>query len=266
MIKKICSKCKTEKTVEDFGKLLTSKDGLRYDCKMCRQKYREAYKASIRAAKRKEKCQRETYVDTLEIAPIKKNKEKMTEEKRLTNMDLHIKEVLQGKLGRVFSRQQEYYSKLTGCNLKFLKRWIEYRFTKEMSWDNFGTYWQIDHILPIKAFRFSKQTDKHKNICFHWTNLQPLPIAENIDKIILHQYFNNLVTVHRFNQTFKEYLGYQAIRESLSWLRTELRYGKNPPDAQWAIRSQNPKLAYDKSKDAVQRLNGSGHEGSNQTQ
>jgi len=45
---------------------------------------------------------------------------------------------------------------------------------------------------------------------------------------ILHYYFNNIVNIYRFNQKHTQFLGYQAVNESLQWLRIELRYGKNP--------------------------------------
>jgi len=33
-----------------------------------------------------------------------------------------------------------------------------------------------------------------------------------------------------FAPLFEKWKGYQMINESLSWLRSKLRYGKNPPD------------------------------------
>ena len=47
---------------------------------------------------------------------------------------------------------------------------------------------------------------------------------------MLHYYFNNIISVNRFNLKYKNFMGYQMINESLSWLRSKLRYGKNPPD------------------------------------
>jgi hypothetical protein len=112
------------------------------------------------------------------------------------------------------------YKNILGCDMDFFKKWIEYRFDKNMNWENLGKYWQIDHILPINAFDF--KNEKHILICFHWTNLQPLTCFENkskSDKLQLHYYFNNLVSINRFNIKYKQFMGYQMINESLSWLR-----------------------------------------------
>jgi len=76
---------------------------------------------------------------------------------------------------------------------------------------------------------------------------------------------------HRFNQKNRKFLGYQAINESLWWLRIELRYGKNPSheDVKTSeIGNPQPSsyIHYDKDMEKVQRLNGSGSECTNHTQ
>ena len=112
------------------------------------------------------------------------------------------------------------YINIIGCDLEFFKKWIEFRFDKNMTWNNLGDYWQIDHILPIDGFDF--HNEENINICFHWTNLQPLTNYENrskSNKLQLHYYFNNIVNIHRFNQKYNHFLGYQNLNESLNWLR-----------------------------------------------
>jgi len=46
-----------------------------------------------------------------------------------------------------------------------------------MGWDNQGTYWQIDHILPIASFDLNDEEELYK--CFHYTNTQPMEALEN---------------------------------------------------------------------------------------
>jgi hypothetical protein len=137
------------------------------------------------------------------------------------------------------------YQDLLGCNLEFFKKWIEFRFNENMSWENLGKYWQIDHILPINSFNFSDDNDK--NICFHWTNLQPLESKENnkkSDKIELHYFFNNIVNINRFNSKNDQFLGYQTVNKSLQWLKKKnFRYGNNPSDdnaIKFAFEMDNP--------------------------
>jgi hypothetical protein len=54
-----------------------------------------------------------------------------------------------------------------------------------MSWENQGTYWDFDHVVPCAQFNFEDK--KHIKVCYHWTNLRPCEKKENItkrDKII----------------------------------------------------------------------------------
>jgi hypothetical protein len=71
-------------------------------------------------------------------------------------------------------------SSLTGCTANQLKRHLESGFKRGMTWDNHGTYWHVDHILPVASF---DHTDpKQVAQCWHWTNLRPLDAKTNIRK------------------------------------------------------------------------------------
>lgn len=246
---KKCYKCQQEKYETEFGKLTNSPDGLKYDCKMCRSEYNKANRDKISQRNKnyyqinksellkknknyrdlnseKIKEQKKEYRNKLEnIEHIKnKNKEYLPirkekiKQKRKTDLNFKISEILRSKFNREIKRNK--YSKFLGCDISFLKKWLEYRFTNNMSWNNMGSYWHVDHILPISKFDLKNQNEIQ--ICYHWSNLQPLETFENISKsnnIHLHTYFNNLVSLFRFNAVYKDFIGYQAVNESLQWLR-----------------------------------------------
>ncbi len=69
---------------------------------------------------------------------------------------------------------------LLGCSVPQFKNWLEGKFTNEMCWNNYGTYWHIDHIIPVDAFDLI--IDKAKTICFHYSNMQPLEKKKNLSK------------------------------------------------------------------------------------
>lgn len=69
---------------------------------------------------------------------------------------------------------------LIGCTLSHLKTHIEVRFRDGMSWANYGKVWHIDHIIPCCSFDLLDPEQQAR--CFHWTNLQPLLVAENLTK------------------------------------------------------------------------------------
>lgn len=69
---------------------------------------------------------------------------------------------------------------LIGCSTIQLAQHLEAGFTKRMRWDNYGTYWHVDHILPCASF---DHTDaKQVAQCWHWTNLRPLEASKNMEK------------------------------------------------------------------------------------
>ena len=70
---------------------------------------------------------------------------------------------------------------LLGCSAQFLRTYIENKFLEGMTWDNYGKHgWHIDHIIPCSSFNLTDSTQQQ--ICFHYTNLQPLWAIDNLKK------------------------------------------------------------------------------------
>ena len=87
-----------------------------------------------------------------------------------------------------------------GCSIDYLKNWLKYNFKEDMSWENYGSKWHIDHIIPCSSFDFTVEDNIHK--CFHWSNLTPLDALENIkksDKI-------NNETIQYYNKRKEEFI------------------------------------------------------------
>ena len=68
---------------------------------------------------------------------------------------------------------------LVGCSIPELMSYLEARFAPNMSWDNRGE-WHIDHIRPCHSFDLTKLEELQ--ICFHYSNLQPLWARDNLSK------------------------------------------------------------------------------------
>ena len=67
---------------------------------------------------------------------------------------------------------------IIGCSKDDLRKHLESNFKGGMTWQNYGSYWHIDHIVPLIS---AKSPEEVKKLC-HWTNLQPLTAFENISK------------------------------------------------------------------------------------
>lgn len=83
------------------------------------------------------------------------------------------------RLKRIFlkGRLQDYNSIVIGCTPLELKNHLESQFTPEMTWENRGEVWHIDHIKPLALF--DNENMKHANL---YTNLQPMIASENLKK------------------------------------------------------------------------------------
>jgi hypothetical protein len=70
--------------------------------------------------------------------------------------------------------------KYINCTIELLRDWLHYNFKEGMNFDNYGSYWHIDHVIPCSLFDLNNQNDIDN--CFRWTNLQPLEASINLSK------------------------------------------------------------------------------------
>jgi hypothetical protein len=77
---------------------------------------------------------------------------------------------------------------ILGCSIEFFKAYIEEMFIDDMSWDNYGTCWDIDHKIPLSTAVTEEQVLELN----HYTNLQPLDshINRNVKRDKLDFYEN----------------------------------------------------------------------------
>jgi len=179
----------------------------------------EEYRNKPEVIERKKQLEKEN-------APLRNEQLK---ERYKNDKNYQLTAIVRSRIQKALKRNKTNSSfEYLGCDVEFLKNWLEYRFDENMSWENMGSYWHIDHIIPVHSFDITNSLEQ--KICFHWTNLQPLSATENLTKkhtLHPHYYFNNIINVNRFNSKYKQFLGYQTLIESLRWLRIKLRYGKN---------------------------------------
>ena len=69
---------------------------------------------------------------------------------------------------------------LLGCPIEEYIVYLEQHFNQNMTWENYGIYWEIDHTKPISSFDLTKEQEIKK--CFNYKNTKPLSINENRQK------------------------------------------------------------------------------------
>lgn len=94
------------------------------------------------------------------------------------------RENLRNRFREVMSRYNrtgiDSFSSILGCRKSFLKQWLAKQFTKGMTWGNYGAAWHIDHIVPLASFNMLDKAQIKR--AWHYTNLRPLGVAENMAK------------------------------------------------------------------------------------
>jgi hypothetical protein len=69
---------------------------------------------------------------------------------------------------------------MIGCDINFLKNYLEKQFVNGMTWKNYGRIWHIDHRIPCSFFDLNNITEQKK--CFHYTNMTPKFVKLNLEK------------------------------------------------------------------------------------
>ena len=148
---KICNKCNTEKSVDEFHFNELGKDGYHCQCKECKNNYKKEYN--------------------------KTNRHKR-QEYRLKNKHVGLwRSVLKMSLKRLNTKKEGYTIDVLGYSALVFKEYIEKLFTENMSWENHGE-WHIDHKKPVSAFGKDQNPILINMLC----NLQPLWAVDNLKK------------------------------------------------------------------------------------
>lgn len=100
----------------------------------------------------------------------------------MKDIQYHLQKVLRSRLKNAVRNGFKGGSAVRqlGCSIKELKIHLESKFSNNMSWDNYGKIWHIDHIKPLAAFDLT--APEHVAIACHYTNLQPLLKEDNLSK------------------------------------------------------------------------------------
>jgi len=72
------------------------------------------------------------------------------------------------------------YAPYFGLDIENIRKWFEYQFTKDITWENFAEKWQFDHIIPVTYF--DQSSEEELRLCWNFTNLRVEPFQLNKDR------------------------------------------------------------------------------------
>jgi hypothetical protein len=188
MKRKKCNNC-TKSLPENKKYFHKSKNGFRAICIECHKQkckkyykknknkfieYREKNKDKILKRKKEYRKTHKKEIAKYKYWYHKKRYHNDIQYRLLHNCGVRIRKHLKENKDKIRSVE------LIGCTISELKEHLEKQFDHKMSWENYGLYWHIDHIIPCASFDFTNLEQQKQ--CFHYTNLQPLEAKENIRK------------------------------------------------------------------------------------
>jgi hypothetical protein len=164
-----------ENSKKIFGKKIDKKWGINYYCKM---------KRCYICQEEKEKS--EFYIDNSQwdklCSKCKKCQNIRKEEKRSSIPVLKLIENLKRRIRQMVSQYEfdktNLSNEMLGIDRDGLQLYFEKRFRDGMTWDNYGTHWVVDHILPMDSVKTYEDLVRLS----HYSNLQPLLKKENMSK------------------------------------------------------------------------------------
>jgi hypothetical protein len=164
---RVCTECKKKQDIEEFtygNKVIR----VVWKCKKCRnndcKKYKKGHREDVSKYNKKYKSDNKDDIDEYNKKYFAANKDTIYTHKK-NNPQYAITSKLRADLNRLIKRESKKYE-LIGCSRNFLTEWFKFLFEEDMNFDNYGTKWQVDHVIPCINFDLLDNDDVNK--CFHW--------------------------------------------------------------------------------------------------
>lgn len=186
---KQCNDCQEIKPLSEFYIRKNCIDGYGGQCKACLALKSKQYKQNLTLEQKEQRKQyliKYTVDNKDRIRQYQKqyrqlNANKIKEADRLRYKENKLNKSMSVWLHHALkeSKAERHWEDLVPYNLCQLRQHLESQFTSEMNWDNYGTYWEIDHIIPQNLFKIKTEQDRDFQICWSLANLRPLEKSLN---------------------------------------------------------------------------------------
>jgi hypothetical protein len=190
--KKVCSKCKVEKVLNEFNKAGKNKPGYLSTCKECKSAIKKKWYAEHKeeakaynqkwdtenAERRKGKREEWRLSNKESIAQYDRS---YKEKKRAINPLYSLSVYLTNRIRDILNCSGKFDNPINyqtlGCSREDFIRHIESQFEEGMNWKNRNS-WHLDHIIPISAATTRREVYKLN----HYANFRPLWRSDNLSK------------------------------------------------------------------------------------
>jgi hypothetical protein len=183
---RICGSCKVEKIeAEPNFRLCKYKSGTLYYSSICRECERIRARTHARAHKEERReYTRNFIINNPQYGKEwkKRNRKRLREqenERRATDINFKLKKNVSRAVSHAIKKSGMSSFKCLPYTTQELREHLEKQFDSKMSWDNYGDYWHIDHIIPHSMFKYTSMNDEEFKKCWSLSNLRPLEAKQN---------------------------------------------------------------------------------------
>lgn len=176
----MCKKCTAAYKREEYRRLnLGEKRKEEWKEYQSRPDVRKRIRANKRVYSRTEKAKQ--YKRAYQKSPkYRKRRNEYHRNKIQTDPNFKIKHNLRRRINDCVTNKSDSSMNLLHCSIDYFREWLEFNFDEYMTWDNYGSYWHIDHIIPCASFDLEDPEQQH--LCFCWSNMAPLEKNQNLIK------------------------------------------------------------------------------------
>lgn len=160
---------------EKNKELISSKRKIYY--KNNKNKIKEYQKKNKEYLYKKAKIYREKNKDRLNTLNREYIRNKKIEN-NLFKLKCAIRTLISSSFKSTYTNKSKKTIEILGCSFEEFKNYLETKFDENMCWNNYATYWQLDHIIPISWAKTEEDVYKLN----HYSNFQPLNWLKNIKK------------------------------------------------------------------------------------
>jgi len=203
----LCSKNKQKQMCREYKK--RNKDSI----KNYNKQYKEKNKESISLYNKNYNIENREQIQKRQTAQHK--------ERRKTDPKYKMSIVLRNRFRKFYKGiNKNSFVELIGCSYINYIKWVEFNFDSNMTWENHGDIWHIDHVLLCCLFNHEDKNERE--ICFNWKNTRPLLTKKNLSrkKIDTKDTLNHEIKLHFFEKNNRD--GYKHINFDFAYLTTKL--------------------------------------------
>lgn len=204
-----------------------SKDQFRHNrkkCKDCEKKYGKEYRQGDIGKQKAIKWTEENKnkMKQLQADWFQNNKDKINKKlsERLKNDKIfYFKHKMRSHILTSYKKGNENSEiEYLNCNVKHMREWVKLNYDEKMNDENHGSYWHLEHVIPLNTFDYTNEQNKH--LAFGWYNMSALEVTKNMnkkDKIDIQQLINHVGKLLEYiekeenaiyeTENFKAYIG-----------------------------------------------------------